>query len=470
MTPGTSWPFVLLCLLSPALGCAAEDALLGTRADSDTLLIDFPTSKPVTLGQGWRVTEATQAEARCISFQPNSLDYNDKWISYRTVVDNESLNKSLDVSVSANFKSITGSFSASTSLARETKFASTSSYLAVVAEVWRGPVFVSPTASDNMGAPPVVARPESLLAAKVLSGSVLLEPEFEKLARTNKSEFIRQCGDAFVASIHSGAIVRAVVEFMGTSSSEKNTISAAASGGWGGGSISGAINSTMDSFQSRNRLSIRYRSLGGEDKTLPLSVAALNTEIENLPASAKAAPRPFKMDIRKYSTLRNWPSGPSTHQLTDQEIIAKVFGRLQTLKSYVSEALNSTWLLKLDTTKADVERLSDEISLDINKITQLAIQCAGSSNLCKTVEWRAWSDIDYRSRLPYRGTFADLRLDPSLSDLPEKLAQARIEQWIVEPLKIRCEIDNADCVLFEQVDLIRNRIVKRIKTQLEKQR
>src|SRR5688500_16521994 len=96
---------------SGAMGADANNDTQDSEANSGTILIDFPTASPVTLGQGWKIASADKVEGGCIIYSVKTLNYNDKQLLYRKVIDNESLARGLGISASASFKSITSAYS-----------------------------------------------------------------------------------------------------------------------------------------------------------------------------------------------------------------------------------------------------------------------------------------------------------------------------------------------------------------------
>jgi hypothetical protein len=433
-------------------------------ADTTPMLVDFPAYNPVVLGQGWNIEAAEKSDSICVSFDTVTLDYNDKRITYEKVVDNESLQKTLEVSASASFKSITGSYSASTDFVHATNLKSTSTYLSVFAEVIRGPTFAAPKTKPTLI---VTTTTNNQNDEKLITGgAVTLTSKHLDLAKSNIAEFYRQCGTGFVATIQPGAIIKAVLEISGTSEEEKKSLGLSVSGSAGGGGLAASIKQAVSSFQSTARLNIYMNSIGGNDKTLSTTLEALDAELTSLPQYAKESPRPLKIIVRDYSSLSNWPGDLERISFTPQETIIRAYSRLKTILAYAQTASNSDngWLLAVDTTRSSTMMLSDEIQNEMSKLKDLAILCSKSEN-CDVSLWTDWNDLDLRMRLPFRGRFADLNLAPDASDLAEKLVDARIHQWIDEVSEFRCS-KMSECLSFSKRDQLRNKALKRIKDAL----
>lgn len=383
----------------------------------DGIQVDFPEMNPVVLGDGWDIDKAQKKFKSCISFTTKSDIYNSTKLSYEQAIDNESLARSLDVSASASFKELTGGgFSATASFAQSLSFSSTSTYMSALAEVWVSPTYLNP-------------------------GTVTLKPEMLEIASKNPAEFYKQCGTGFISVLQRGAKLVALLDFKGTTQEEKQEIAATASYSGVSGGFDMSADSKMKKFQSSNRFSIQATRSGGDGKTISLSMDELNQEIKNLPAQAATAPITFRMFIEPYSSVPGWPTAPLSVDLTDHQALSQAYGRLLTIWSYADEALKSRggWLLKYDAKKDMINVLKGEAQKGLDDIKTRARNCA-TQDKCEVGEWRTWTDLEMRSRLPYRGAFSDLGLnDSNIDQLPNVLAQKRIEQWIADIDTIRCK-------------------------------
>lgn len=419
--------------------------------------IEFPIDNPVSIGSGWSILDNRRTLQKCISFEEDKLDFQDRQATISVVEDHEALSDALDISVTAKYRAALSNFSASTRFVQSTKFEAKSTHVAVSAQVDEGPRFVKPTTFTGTPANPqdVAARVELL-------------PEFVDLARNDLNEFHRQCGEGFVAVIHSGARLNAVLTFSDTTTEEHRAIDASLSGGGGGASFSASFRSTMDSFSNARRFTVSYLGLGGAADTIPLTKEGLLSAVESLPAVSRAAPRPFTMMVQRYDSLGNWPDIIIPRSLSDAEVLAQTYWRLFTLRSYAQDAaFDSGWMLNLDTRKEDVLILEQNISRDMEVVRSLLLDCVLEDE-CDVGDWRDWNDYGIRSRLPFRGSWSDIDYDPNGFDLEDaitELSTARMEQWIIPVWQARCS--RGACLSAAEIEAHRKTMEERAAQRLE---
>lgn len=433
------------------------------------ILLEFPSTNPVRLGAGWRLKAAQGVRKECIDFKTASNTYTDRRLSFTAVHDNESLAKALNVSVSGKISVMTGGgFSGSASFAHDTRFSATSTYIGVLAEVWTSPKFVAPVDGTKPKIQNLLEQITSLPKREAIdmslfySGkSVKIKPDLIELVKNDYQEFVRRCGDSFVAVIHSGAKLNGVFSFRETTKEERQKIHAEFQGSGATWSINARADSSLNAFKKNNRLNINFEQLGGNEGSLPLTKEGFLKAIRDLPNAAISAPRPFLMVVQRYDTLPDWPRPTIPKPLSNQEIVANTYWRLRSLLSYTDEALNNPgWLLKFDTTRQSVHNLYDEILTKLQTLRALAQTC--SLRECDIGDWKTWTDWSLRSRLPYRGNFHSLNLgstvETAINKLPYELAKARVDYWIREPDRWRCQ--------YEQVCL-KQSIISKMQREIE---
>jgi len=427
----------------------------------DGLLVEFPEQDPVDLGIGWNTRTGNKVSNVCIDFQALQRQYQDKRLTFEVVNDNESLANALKVSVAAKFKTVIGaSGSAAASFARSTKFSSASTHIAVLAEVFESPSYVAPVTGVPPNVAVATAAPKNSrvnLTDFYRGNSVSLKPDLRTLAADNREEFYRQCGDSFVAVIHRGARLVGNMAFAETTSEERQQIEASASGGTSIWSVEGSLSSSLERYNSANRLTINFAQFGGSGGNFPLNREGLLDAIRKLPQDASQFPRPFTMIVQRYDSLPGWPGPFGATELTDLETLASVAWRLDSMLFYADEALyRPGWLLKFDTTRVKVQSVYDDVLRERTALRADAIRCK-DEGVCNLQKWGTWSDIGYRVRLPFRGTLADLAYKPSADALDEMvrlLAAARTQYWIETPNRWRCR---NELVCLTQADINRNR-------------
>lgn len=431
--------------LSMVLGASLSFSPLAWAQDAEeesAVLLEFPVENPVSLGTGWNFVENKKSLQSCIAHDVSSLNFQDRRAQLSVVEDHEALADALDVSVTAKYRAVLSNFSASARFVTSTKFEARSTHVAIMAEVDEGPQFVVPTAVDNASSD-----------VEQQIKNVRLLPEFVDLASNDIDEFFRQCGQGFVAVIHSGARINAVLTFSNTNRKEHEAISLSLSGGGGGASFSASFQRTMDSFSQAERFNVSYLGLGGAADTIPLSKEGLISAVEELPTVSAAAPRPFTMVVQRYEDLPNWPSVIVPSELSDAELLANTYWRLFTLQSYVREALfDDGWLLILDADRDRVLELDLEIQSEMQTVKDALWACV-MDDTCAADRWRDWNDYAMRSRLPFKGNWRDIDYDPSALELEEAvdhLVEARAQQWLVPVWRNRC--GRGDCVPAKEIE------------------
>ncbi len=433
----------------------------------DGLVVEFPESNPVDLGVGWNNRSSDKVSRVCIDFVTAERRYQDRRLTFEVITDHQSLANALKVSVSAKFKAVSGGGgSAAVDFARNTKLSSSSTNMAVLAEVFESPTYVAPTTGQQPTQVPTVASSGGKvdLTTFYAGNAVSLKSDLRALAATNPAEFYRQCGDSFVAVIHRGARLVGNITFSETSREERESLEVSASGGAAMWSVQGSLSNSMEKFNSSNRLNVNFAQFGGSGGTFPLNREGLLKAIEQLPEASKSAPKPFSMIVQRYDSLPSWPSAIGSTELNDLEVIANVAWQLDSLLMYVDETLyRPGWLLKFDTRRQDVEKVYDEVLAERTQVMADATKCAVSGD-CNRQKWQAWSDLAYRARLPFRGTLGDLQYsigDNSLEGMIDALTSARTAYWIEGPARIRCR-NEGTCLTQAQVNAARTQIRTRI--------
>jgi hypothetical protein len=417
---------------------------------------------PPSLGDGWSIADNRRKLQSCVSFATKQLNYQDKRARVSVAEDYESLARGLEVSVSAQFNGVLSNFSANASFVNNSKFSATSLNVAVFAEVTQGPQYAAPLQQAPGGE-------KELADLSTVAKKIALLPEFRELAAKDISEFRRQCGDGFVSVILSGARINGILTFRNVSREESQTIIVAAGGGGASSSFSSSLKSLMEKYEQEKRFDVVYLGLGGADDSIPLTKEALIAAVEHLPEKTKAGPRPFEMQVTRYEELPNWPPIILPRTLSDLEVLATSYWRMRTLYLYVEEALTQApWILVLDTKRSTLLDLQVEILSSQEQIRKAIENCIGSDT-CSAGSWREWNDLDIRSRLPMRGTWADIKYVPDagkMQQIFESLANARVEYWITPVVKLRCQRDN-DCIPVKTVDQMKEQMIRRMQASLQ---
>jgi hypothetical protein len=455
---------LVLLLLDGSEGAARAQSPESTQA----LIVEFPDKDPVDLGWGWDERVGRSVRQSCIEFRTAEQKYADKRLSLRVANDHEALAKSLKVSVSGQVKTMVGArFSGSAEFAHSSVIESTSTNVALLAEVWTGPKYVAPLSGPAPDPKALVTAPDYSVAdmRNFYQGvSVRLRPDKAALANDNLAKFVQECGTSFVAVIHQGARIQGILSFQETTEKDRKDISASASASGGGYSFHAALSTKTEEFSKKGRLGISFEQLGGQSKTLPMSKEALLDAVRDLPAEAIANPRPFSMIVQRYETLPGWNFQAVPKEPSNQEVVAEAYYRLRSLLAFAEEAMHKPgYLLIFDTTKSDLARLYDEMLVVRTELVALAQACQ-EGKACDAKKWRDWSDMPYRARMPMKGQLKDLPYGGTIQGLekiPDLVAAARLEYWILDTNRSRCQYES-ECMTQKSIEQYRQDIRKRV--------
>lgn len=448
-------------LAIPARAQPAAGELRGT-------VIEFPNQDPVELGWGWDDRRTGAVRKSCIEFRRAQENYVDKRLTLQLANDHEALSRALNVSVAGKMSTMAGAkFSASASFAHNASLSSTGEHVAMLAEAMTAPEFVAPVNGPDPTVSGLSTSPDRAnvdMRSFYRGGAVSLTQPMRQLAQNNPAEFVKQCGTGFVAVIHRGARVNALLSFREIESKDRQEIKIAAQGSGGGYSMNASMGNLVEKYSKNGKLEIKFEQLGGSDKNFPMDKTALLEAVSGLPGEAVKQPRPFMMVVQRYSSLPNWPDAIVLPQLTDEEVLVRSYFRLLTLLGSADEALNkpSAFLLKFDTSRADVVKLYDLMLADRDQLRVLVLACQTGS--CDAGKWREWSDMAYRAKMPMLGGFNSLNYTPSsdgIDRVPMMIAERRVSRWIVETNQWRCQYES-ECMRQADVEQYRERIRQKV--------
>lgn len=457
----------ILVLSAGVLVCGNTASQPAPRQLQGTV-IDFPNDNPVELGWGWDQRNSGAIRQSCIDFRESKGNFIDKRLNLQSSNDHDSLSKALNISVAGKMSAMGGGkFSASASFAHNASFVASAEHIAMLAEVSTAPRFVAPI----NGPDPVVSALErspdggAVAMGRFYQGTMVrLKPPLRELAEKKPVEFIKQCGTGFVAVIHEGARVNALLTFRDMEETDRKQIKAAAKGSGGGYSMNASMDSLIEKYRKSQKLEIKFEQRGGSDKALPMEKEALMSSISGLPLEAAAHPRPFTMVVQAYDTLPNWPDKTVLPELSDEEVVTRAYLRLRTLMSYAEQALNdpASFLLKFDTARDDVIKLHDEMLAESKQLRALALQC--QQGQCKAEKWMTWSDMPYRARMPMVGGFNSIKYAASnagLDRIPSLVADRRVSHWIRDADQWRCQYES-ECMKQGEIEQYKSRIRSKI--------
>ncbi len=292
-------------------------------------------------------------------------------LNFQRVTDTESLMRSLSISVEAKANAVVGQASGSVNFSKSVSLLAEDVNISANAVVVHGTEFLIPKGTKDKllasfatplkieGLNTVDAEPQSfslteffhldrtnestpslaLLGLKsITSGEISLSQKRADLAKNNKAEFQRICGDGFVAAQIGGGSLEVLYAFGNREEKEREEISAAMSGSYAAYSMSGTVKSVVEKYSKMTTTKIFYHQLGGFGDPLPISQQELEQKIQRLPQEAKDSPRPFRITVIPYSELPNYPHKPSGTK-SDIDHIASVYYQLATLRFSIDKIL-----------------------------------------------------------------------------------------------------------------------------------
>ena len=318
----------LLQLVTPSAG--TTPSLFSLSSDKSNNIfghqqIAYPQNEGVALGTGWDFLLNRKTYSSCINFsEGKDVDQNANLTSKR-VVDQETLDVALNVSMSASVSgsiyAFKGSAKGSFGLSGSYHYGSKDDVYVAQASVTNGASYVKP--SKN-------------------SASIKLKPEMAKLRTGPNSEAFRaMCGDGFVASIVSGADLYLMFHFHDVTETDKITIQSSFSGSGGMGdlfkaSASASSSTTIQKFYDSNQLDLQFVQDGGRIKSLPVDLVTAQAKVKALPVEAFDGPRPFFVVVVPYTELPDLKAKPLFSTL---DLKQKANRYLQRLGSVYSEIM-----------------------------------------------------------------------------------------------------------------------------------
>lgn len=409
--------------------------------------ITYPSEVGITLGNGWDFARGRKTSSNCVDADTATDRGEDKKLTFKRVIDTESMMQALSVSVEAKASSILGgSASASATFSRSVNTSSEAVNILANAVVLQGATYLVPkglratlsalqpmltgqTAAilslDTQSTSSAAATPEeisqgisdvlgrspsltndaeffALTTTRIGGVSIKLRDAAASLARNNLAEFYRQCGDGFVSSIISGGSIEALYTFTSRDRKLREDFAAAMSGSFPGFSASGSVRTALETYTKNVDLKISFHELGGAGDALPLSQEELEQKIKTLPATALSFPRPFQISVVSYRQLPNFPTAAAVGQSEIDKIVT-MYWRFDALMSAINPMLQNEqgYVLEYGVSKTSLQNVQDKISRDRDAL-RAATQSCVSASTCKYPAAVPVSDLEYRSNLPLK--------------------------------------------------------------------
>jgi len=421
-----------------------------------TRAVEYPV-EGVRLGQGWHDDQGEKAQAVCIEFQEETDDGQEQSMKMEVVTDHSEMMQSMEVSAEMQVKAIAYEVSGKASYAKNVEMKSESMNFVVHAKVNNGVDFTAPLS----GAP---------------NKTISLTPYYRNLAARNYPEFERQCGEAFVSAIFSGAELNAVLSFDEQSSNERETIEASMKGSGWGFEAEGSASSTMESYASSSSLRISYYQTGGKGNPIPTDQQGFIDAINSLPRLADEAGYNYRIMIRSYKSLPNYPGRSEEPGSIFREQLSLSYGRLLTIHDEITGILedlkgdeNSWKFIPSDEENDEMLRtLQDELKGKLRAVRDLARRCAfveddeitGPEDApCELPEdLNNMNDYDYRIQLPLHETATEAS-EQNAAQLISDIIEIRVRN--VSTYRCEDDLDDPGCLTNRQINELEEQLTAR---------
>ncbi len=364
------------------------------KLQTNSRTIDYPLNG-VILGNGWSSISAAKTFGGCIDFEMGVNEFEDHFLDFIRIVDKEQLNRKLDISVEFKAKSVGGvGGSAKATFANSLEVKNESLNMLFTALVRKGADFAIPKRGNL---------------------SIKLSKEAEGLAKRNLAEFLKTCGDSFVATIYSGGELNAYFSFDIASMDEQQMVSAQLSGGGLSFSGSASMNQAVKQYSEKQKLHILMHSAGGSGIPIPVNEQELLDRLRNLPADTKTAPKHYKIDVVRYDSLPNWPSKSiKALKFVDLERLVAQYLRYETLYYDIFNILRKpdAYVFTRNITLESIRSVQDFLRLQVLPILKSSIEDCLDEKSCNIPKEAAALDYDTRIHftVPKQSFINDIQL------------------------------------------------------------
>ncbi|WP_421851432.1 hypothetical protein [Oricola sp.] len=308
------------------------------------------------LGYGWDSRFGILIPARCVEFAPVSLTGQTTSVRLSDVSDKSEIMESLGVSASVAVNSVFAKGSAKASFARNSTVSGSSQTILLDAMVLNGTIFagpVRPTEPSRTAYPYVDPAENTTLASAdaqpatrrdgLAQSGLSLKPWAVRLLRENRAGFRRACGDAFIASIDTGASLVATFTIKSSNKAVADKAKAAIKGNYGAVAASAEASMQRSSDISTASTEIRVMQVGGSSGAIPVTQEGLQAKLGNLALEAARAPIFQTMTVSSYEGLVNWPADQTlATDRDDAEVIADYYWFLASFYDSIEDVLENS--------------------------------------------------------------------------------------------------------------------------------
>jgi hypothetical protein len=415
--------------------------------------LEFPSSKPVVLGEGWNVERQSGTKTVCVEFEEKSGNFVDlPGIKFSRSSDKQSSFIALSVSTSGELTLPIGKGATSLDFSYEQKSASDSIAVLIDGVATAAPKFVAPRLDANVG-----------------GGQVKLTKPAIDFLQAGMDVFVKNCGDSFVSVIEYGSRVIGQYEIKNASQSDRikydDSIKASSvSIGDAGASIQGKLAAELQSAKEEGRVSIFYKAYGSGDEAGTDELSFLKS-LKELPAVARNYPRPLAMTITAYTSLGSWPESQLLLRSSPASNLTRAIVKLDGLLSAIRDIqLSSRYVKVFDTSPIKISSLEETIIVQ-RKLLFEALSGCEKSEACDDSAIEGFSDFTYRSMLPTETSLTTLSPGGDVNVLISNLAADRWRRWILDADGLRCKYNAPiDCLTENErskwLEIIKNNIIK----------
>ena len=419
--------------------------------------LEFPSSTPVVLGEGWNVERQSGTKTVCIEFEENSGNFVDlPGIKFYRSSDKQSSFIALSISNSGELTLPIGKGATSLDFSYEQKSASDSITVLIDGVAAAAPKFAAPKLDANAG-----------------GGQVkLTKPALEYL-QAGMDVFVKKCGDSFVSVVEYGSRVIGQYEIKNASQSERikydESIKASSIKiGDSGASIQGKLAGELQLAKEDGRVSVFYKAYGSGNEA-GTDEASFLKSLKDLPFVARTYPRPLAMTVTAYTSLGSWPDSQSIFRYSPASNLTRAIVKLDGLLSSLRDIQQSSTYIKVfDTSPSKISNL-EEVILAKRKVFFDALSQCEQSEKCDDSSVKGFSDFTYRAMLPTETSLTMLSPGDDVNVLINNLAADRWNRWIIDIDGLRCKYNAPiDCLTENEkkiwLETIRANILKSIST------
>ncbi|MFZ2103198.1 MAG: hypothetical protein WAU86_21805, partial [Oricola sp.] len=176
--------------------------------------------------------------------------------------------------------------------------------------------------------------------------------------------FRRYCGDSYVASMRSGAMLFAAFTFKTSDRSVASKASAAVKAKYGAVSVSANASTENRNAASNTETTMNVIQIGGSGGAIPLSQDDLATKLKTFAQEAAEAPIFHTMEVASYDGLPDWPQRIRlTDGDGDAEIVADYYWFLSSFHEEIDGILENPagYSARAGLAPAELKTLQDDV-------------------------------------------------------------------------------------------------------------